>query len=554
MSSTENKNETPCPCPCPCPSCPLEEQERGAVEEVLIPLWDGFQYFTHQVEGIRWMLEKERVGTSVPNRKISGSVVVRGGLQCDEMGLGKTIQVVGVMVNHLQPITVLLAPLAMLDTWAEVCHRAGFTIYQPAGCQWYRAKEGSRKEMVYVANFEKLYTTPRLFRGLKVDRVVLDEAHKIRNPDGQMAIYARRLVAPLRWGVTGTPLVNGWKDVVSLLAFLGVPCSPLWTWEKNLTEALGKIVLHRSMEALRSSLPDAPPYPLVERIRLPFLTEEERAFYLGVQNTESIGMEMDHLSSQEAFLLILRLRQISVHPQVYIQAKRRENKRYPRKDWVGPSTKVAALGQILIQDQTTAQGDAKGVKGAKGKEEDEVHKYIVFCQFREEMALLREYLLTLDLFAPENILEYDGSLTQEERERVLALSKRSTAPTVLLLQLQAGGVGLNLQEYDRIFFMSPWWTSALMDQAVARAVRMGQKRVVRVYHLELEVEETEQSAVFIDHLIDQKAEEKRALLQELFAFCDSLRLEEVEEVMDEEVMEEVEEVKVEEEIMEPGQV
>jgi hypothetical protein len=85
---------------------------------------------------------------------------------------------------------------------------------------------------------------------------------------------------------------------------------------------------------------------------------------------------------------------------------------------------------------------------------------------------------------------------------------------VLLIQLQAGGVGLNLQEYDRIIFMSPWWTSALMDQAIARAVRMGQTRRVHIYHLQLQAEND--STINIDLLVNAKAEEKREMLKKLF--------------------------------------
>jgi hypothetical protein len=108
-------------------------------------------------------------------------------------------------------------------------------------------------------------------------------------------------------------------------------------------------------------------------------------------------------------------------------------------------------------------------------------------------------------------------MTQKERAEVLAKSKETTETTVLLLQLQAGGVGLNLQEYDRIIFMSPWWTSALMDQAIARAVRMGQKEKVRVYHLRLAAEH--EAAINIDDLVNAKAEEKRKMLEKLFLMC-----------------------------------
>jgi SNF2 family DNA or RNA helicase len=130
------------------------------------------------------------------------------------------------------------------------------------------------------------------------------------------------------------------------------------------------------------------------------------------------------------------------------------------------------------------------------------------------MNLLREELSYL---VPE-ILMYHGGLTQKERGEVLEYSKKTTRTTVMLLQLQSGGVGLNLQEYDRIIFVSPWWTSALMNQAVARAVRMGQTEVVKVYHLRLE-DETDDAIINIDSTMRQKADEKQEMLKKIFRYC-----------------------------------
>jgi non-specific serine/threonine protein kinase len=199
------------------------------------------------------------------------------------------------------------------------------------------------------------------------------------------------------------------------------------------------------------------------------------------------------LNSSQTFVLLLRLRQISVHPQVYINAKRRE-KGYVRDDWTNPSTKLEKIKEIIETDTG-------------------VHKYIIFCQFYDEMSLIREYLLPI----VGNILQYSGSMTQKERTEVLAKSKESLETTVMLIQLQAGGVGLNLQEYDRIIFVSPWWTSALMDQAIARAVRMGQTEIVKVYHLRLLAEGD--TTINIDELVNAKAEQKRKLLEKLFNEC-----------------------------------
>jgi SNF2 family DNA or RNA helicase len=522
----------------------------------LQPLWNGFQYFPHQVEGIHWMLQKEINGTLVDARKPSEPpVLVRGGFQCDDMGLGKTIQIVATMTPHPLPLTVLLAPLAMIDTWTQVCQRAGLSVFQAVGGEWFPVSpSSSSSSSVYITNFEKVYTTPRLFRHLVIDRVVLDEAHKIRNPDGQMAIYARRLGSktnPIRWAVTGTPLVNSWKDVVSLLAFIGVPYSPLWKWEQRYIDVLPDLVLHRSLHSLRSLLPSAPPLPVIHHLSLPFHSPQEKEFYLAIQNsvivqaTGSSTPDMDTLTPQQAFLLLLRLRQLSVHPQLYISAKRRQSPNYIRKDWTEPSTKLLAIRDILLTDfpshkmslhlslpqlhqekeslhqekeSQELQEESQELQELQElqEEKEEPHRYLIFCQFIDEMDIIRDYLLSLGLFTELDILLYHGGLTLLEREDVLRRSKQSIRPTVMLLQLQAGGVGLNLQEYDRIIFVSPWWTSALMDQAIARAVRMGQTRTVHVYHLQLLIETQEQSVLLIDSLVYGKAEEKRAMLEEFF--------------------------------------
>jgi len=468
----------------------------------LQPLWKDFTYFQHQVDGIKWMLRKEMVGTKIPSDK--GTVNVRGGFQCDDMGLGKTIQVVSVILNHPKDATLLISPLAMIETWSSVCQRANMAVFEVGKTGEWECKNPlvDAEVAVYISNYEKLYHRISLFKRIW-DRVVLDEAHKIRNGDGDMAVYARRLQAPLRWAVTGTPLVNSLKDIVSLLAFIGVPCSRLWKWEPRFLELLPQLVIHRSLDALRPVIKGAPPIPQIHELVLDFESEEEEEFYQGVQGgSESMVAKYakELLSPQEAFLLLLRLRQLSVHPQVYINAKKRNDPRYDRPDWNAPSTKLQMIQAIIASDGS------------------EVHKTIIFCQFNDEMAILRDFLLEQGLAKDENILLYNGSMNQAERTAVLKRSKETTETTVLLLQLQAGGVGLNLQEYDRIIFVSPWWTAALMDQAIARAVRMGQTKVVQVYHLRLAVEHSK--TVNIDALISAKAEGKRKMLIRLFEICD----------------------------------
>lgn len=480
-------------------------------------LWRDFSYFEHQLDGINWMLEKEINGTSVPSRDGKTMVTIHGGFQCDDMGLGKTIQITSVIINNPKPVTLLIAPLAMIDTWSSVLVRAGCAVYQTTkndSQPWKLINDPAapiprhfikNRPSVYISNYEKLYSKYSIF-AREWDRVVLDEAHKIRNGDGEAARYARKIVAPIRWAVTGTPLVNSLKDIVSLLAFLGVPHSKLWRWEKHYLTILPEIIIHRSLDSLRKIIKGAPPVPEINNIILPFTTKDEEEFYYGVQGISETLLKKysnDFLSHLETLKLLLRLRQISVHPQVYINAKRRENGWYNRADWSGSCTKLEKIQEIIHQDT-----------------KDKVHKYIIFCQFNDEMALIREFLIQMGDIKDENILMYKGSMNQKERAEVLSRSKQTTETTVMLLQLQAGGVGLNLQEYDRIIFVSPWWTAALMDQAIARAVRMGQTEVVKVYNLRLAAEH--EASINIDELINAKAVEKRKMLDELFAMCSSV--------------------------------
>jgi SNF2 family DNA or RNA helicase len=456
-------------------------------------LWKGFTYFPHQEEGIHWMLSKEQEGTVLED------TTIYGGFQCDDMGLGKTIQVTSVLVHHVQPNTLLLAPLAMLDTWTDALQHAGCVVYQMFQKEWKEIPNaypfqtkwiGKKLPSVYVTNYEKLYTAQSVLKSMSWDRMVLDEAHKIRNPNSQLFENVQSLTAKYRWVVTGTPLVNSMRDMVALLAFLQVPMDS-YRWKKEYEVILPSLLLHRSLDSLRDKIPNAPAQPVIHSLSLPFMTKEEEKFYHQVCED----------GKEHPLTKLLRMRQLSVHPQIYIHSKRRSDSSYKREDWGTSSTKVDAIEELIRKDQKNQA----------------VHQYLIFCQFHEEMSLIRQSLLKHSLVLDSNIVLYHGGMTQKERSKVLSsLPKEGdTEPFVMLLQLQAGGVGLNLQQFDRVIFVSPWWTSAMMDQAIGRAVRIGQKRVVHVYHLSLEVE-TERN---IDIMINEKANIKRNMLEDIFGMC-----------------------------------
>ena len=72
-----------------------------------------------------------------------------------------------------------------------------------------------------------------------------------------------------------------------------------------------------------------------------------------------------------------------------------------------------------------------------------------------------------------------GSVTINERNKIIANKELN----VLLIQIVAGGTGLNLQDYNFVYFTSPHFNPAIEEQAVCRVYRIGQKQNVTIKHV-----------------------------------------------------------------------
>jgi SNF2 family DNA or RNA helicase len=444
------------------------------------PLWAGFDYLPHQITGVSWMFNREKEKP-------------RGGILCDEMGLGKTIQMIGLLKNGITrpgERSLLIAPVAVLEQWKKVAWKAKITVKIPSQYDGVTAGERGRVAAeLHCIGFEAATRRPWLV-GRIWDRLIVDEAHRIAGGNGGTELVMR-IQADNKWLLTGTPIVNRMNDLMTLLKILQVGESI-----KDMEVIIKKYVLARTMEQLRASIPDAPKKPIHVTKSLDFLSKEEEEFYHN--KADIIANRLNTLGGKggalERLKLIMRLRQVSLHPQIYNEARKNQLKSlWSQPDWEDSSTKFETIRQLM---------QAK-----------ESHKWIIFCHFRHEMQMLEEMLAGES--SVEIVQQYHGSLTAAQKEDVL---ERTEMPLmegkqeVLLVQLQSGGTGLNLQHFDRIIFTGPWWTKALMDQAVGRAVRIGQKKQVIVYHLHLKAEEDDER-INIDRFMAQKAEEKGSLCQ-----------------------------------------
>lgn len=453
---------------------------------MITPLWKEFTYKPHQIDGIEWMIHQEE-DEDLP-----------GGFLCDEMGLGKTIEVLGLVVSRPVNRTLVLCPLAVVSQWrclAKKCKLNVFTL-SDEGYKWQSAKSKiyANRPNLYVLHYDCAIRHTNLTDPFIWDRIVFDEAHRLINRSSRLHLRMKEISANVKWIVTATPVVNDLSDIKSLLLILGHNQENMPRSRDELLPIIQEKAICRTVDELRPVLPELPQEESTHIHTIPFQNQEEQLFYRSIQGkiVERLNILMEEGSDQWAILkLLLLLRQISVHPQIYINARKKENTQYSRKDWEGDSSKFAHLKNII---QSQSQGQ---------------HRWIIFCHFHDEMDILASALSQLSRVKQVQI--YSGGLSQSQRDDVIKnthtpLTEEKTTD-VLIVQLQAGSVGLNLQHFDRIVFLSPWWTAALMDQAVGRAVRIGQTKQVEVHHIRLE----EESALNIDAIMISKVDTKREI-------------------------------------------
>lgn len=467
----------------------------------------------HQITAVKWMIEREENG---------------GGLLCDEMGLGKTLTTIGLLLEKPVVKTLILAPLALLDQWAAAIQTTFLAVYMIVGGKWKYISGNPINGSTYITNYDKLPNTYYFLHDW--NRLICDEAHTVRNYKSKTYLALKTLSIEYKWFLTGTPIVNRVEDVGSLIHLITKTISPKSIQKQTAIEWMHENALQRSVEQIRTILPGVlPPNVVHEYHRLDFISEEEAVFYRAIQGHISQALEnimsQDRMDMVMFLAMIIRLRQLSTHPQVYIQSRRRQlGSSYLRPDWEKDSTKTEAMVKILAAE-TKPCG------------------YVIFCHFNDEIDVIQKRLEK----EGHHIFVYNGDLSPSQRTEVIQATKNSIASpqpayildefthlpqlpsdildyvigpligprhTILLAQIQTAGTGLNLQHMDRVIFTSPWWTAALMDQAVGRVVRMGQKQQVHVHHISLKEEEL---SINIDDYINERVEVKRELCLELLS-------------------------------------
>ncbi|MDN5930692.1 MAG: DEAD/DEAH box helicase [Pseudonocardia sp.] len=417
------------------------------------------QLRTYQREGFDWLcfLWRHRLG----------------GILADDMGLGKTLQALALICHAKQadpglaPFLVV-APTSVVANWAAEAARFAPDLRVVAVTDTLRRQ--GRDLAAVIAGADVVVTSYTLFR-LDTDAycatgwsgLVLDEAQFAKNHQSKVHQCARRLPAPFKLAITGTPMENNLMELWSLLSITAPGLFPNPRRFRDdyarpiergtdpellarLRRRIAPLVTRRTKEQVAPDLP-----PKQEQVLEVELGPQHRRIYqrhLQRERQKVLGLIDDVDRNRFTILRSLTLlRQLSLHPGLVEAAH----------DGLG-SAKIDALCEQL----------AEVVAGG--------HRALVFSQFTGFLAHVRERL-------DADGVDYcylDGST--RNRKDVIARFKDGAVP-VFLISLKAGGFGLNLTEADYCFLLDPWWNPATEAQAVDRTHRIGQTRAVMAYRL-----------------------------------------------------------------------
>jgi superfamily II DNA or RNA helicase len=413
----------------------------------------------YQLDGFRWLafLWQHRLG----------------GILADDMGLGKTLQSLA-LIAHARaadpgaPPFLIVAPTSVVPGWVAEAARftPGLTVTAVTDTTARRRRslaEVTAGADVVVTSYTLLRIDADLYAELGWSALILDEAQFVKNHQSRIYQCARRLPAPVKLAITGTPMENNLMELWALLsvaapglfpqpgAFRDYYARPIEAGRqpellRQLRRRIRPLMLRRTKELVAPELPakqeqvlEVALHPRHRRIYQTYLQRERQKI---------LGLLHDLNANRFTILRSLTLlRQLSLHAGLVDDA-----------DAGVPCAKLEAL---VDQLHDVAGGG---------------HRALVFSQFTGFLHIVADRL------AAEG-LEYcylDGST--RDRAAVLAQFRDGTAP-VFLISLKAGGFGLNLTEADYCFLLDPWWNPATENQAIDRTHRIGQTRNVMVYRL-----------------------------------------------------------------------
>lgn len=351
----------------------------------------------------------------------------------DEMGLGKTVQALAVL-NHLnhdgKQAFIVVCPLSVVANWKRETEK-----FTKLNALIYHGKDRDQVFKQWQEEKGILITTFSHTRNIDKDAVdhldalIVDEAHYIKNPEAKRSISVYELAEKAEYVsfMSGTPMENRLEEMKQLISVLQENIADKISNELHLLEPkkfkreVAAVYLRRNRADVLGELPEL---EIIEQWS-DFGQEEQVLYDQAVENGKVMTMR--------------------------------------RAAWQGgspdKSPKLDALREIC---------EAARENG---------HKVLVFSFFRDVIETIQQHL------TGQTFPAITGDIPNSDRQKIVDDFTSAEPGAVMVSQITADGVGLNIQAANIVVLCEPQWKPSTEEQAISRAYRMGQSRNVMVYRL-----------------------------------------------------------------------
>jgi superfamily II DNA or RNA helicase len=389
----------------------------------------------------------------------------------DDMGLGKTIQGIGTaeLLSRLTDVrsVLVVCPASLKSQWAsEIARFSDRTHRIVLGTADERAEQYTDDAFFKIANYEQVVRDEAIVQNIHWDLIVLDEGQRIKNWESKTSRTFQMLKSTYALVLSGTPLENRLEELYTVTKFIDStrlgPAYRFFHRHRTIDEN-GRVVGYKRLEELRATLRPI----LLRRTRASVMLElpERTTEIVRVRPTdEQKTLSNEHVASAariaaKPFLTevdLLRLQKHLLCARMAADSTFLVDKQPP-----GYSSKLEVLDELLEQLV------------------DEVsRKIVIFSEWTSMLDLIEPVLKKHGI----QHVRLEGKVPQKKRQEIVHRFQKDPACRAIIMS-NAGATGLNLQAANTVINIDLPWNPAVLEQRIARAHRMGQKRPVHVFIL-----------------------------------------------------------------------
>jgi len=442
------------------------EASRAEDADIVVPGLGG-TLFPFQKAGVVYALSRKRT------------------FLADQMGLGKTVEALATIQAAGAFPTLVVCPASLKLNWERETLKwlPGKTVQILSGSK--PNGEKVRGEDVTIINYDILQGWVSALTKWGFKAFVADESHKVKNGKTLRSKAAANILKTCDpefiLFLTGTPFLNRPSEGINQLKLMGrlAEFGGFWEYANRYCKAYnsgygldlsGSDNLEELNDRLRASC-------FIRRLKEQVLTElpSKRRVSLPMEITNRREYQ-DAENNLAAYLgrEALEAEDWKVELSGMPEDQRKEANRKRRKDKEFQVRQAEHLVRFTALKQLAAKGKMKAAKAWIGD----------FLESGEKLVVFAHHQVVVNQIAAEfNAPSITGATSLPNRQAAVDRFQTDPKCNLIVLNMEAGGIGLTLTAASDVLFLELGWTPALHDQAEDRCHRIGQEGSVTAWYI-----------------------------------------------------------------------